>query len=172
MEEIWTSIAGNDGLYEVSNLGRVKKLKRIVRLGSYGGTREIPEEIMPYSETVYFSCRGGSSGRNIASVVLDSFNGVLCPYRRVKRVNKIKTDNRLKNLYYSDDPIPEDIRCKTGRINCFDMYGQYVTTFKSIEDAAMHKGSSVEWTRKVLDGRIRNHKFIYEYERLGDNYAK
>ena len=32
MEEVWKNIKGYEGLYQISNLGRVKSLKRIVTL--------------------------------------------------------------------------------------------------------------------------------------------
>ena len=42
--EIWKDIAGYEGLYQVSNLGRVKSLERTVRYGR--GYRTIPEKIL------------------------------------------------------------------------------------------------------------------------------
>ena len=36
MEEIWKDIEGYEGLYQVSNLGRVKSLSRLVDKGKYG----------------------------------------------------------------------------------------------------------------------------------------
>ena len=36
MEEIWKDIEGYEGLYQVSNLGRVKSLKRDITNTNYG----------------------------------------------------------------------------------------------------------------------------------------
>lgn len=36
MEELWKPIEGYEGLYEVSNLGRVRSLDRVVYRSSYG----------------------------------------------------------------------------------------------------------------------------------------
>lgn len=46
--EIWKDIEGYEGRYQVSNLGRVKSLQRIVPCGisSYNNKRIIPERIL------------------------------------------------------------------------------------------------------------------------------
>lgn len=36
MEEVWKDVVGYEGLYQVSNLGRVKSLSRLVDKGKYG----------------------------------------------------------------------------------------------------------------------------------------
>lgn len=43
MQEIWKDIQGYEGLYQVSNLGRVKSLKRLSN--DRGGYRAIEEKI-------------------------------------------------------------------------------------------------------------------------------
>lgn len=46
MREVWRDINGYEGLYQVSNLGRVKRLERIVRNNVYGGMRIVDEKIL------------------------------------------------------------------------------------------------------------------------------
>lgn len=50
MEEVWKDIEGYEGLYQVSNLGRVKSLERIVCQGKQG-QRIIPEKIRKSKHT-------------------------------------------------------------------------------------------------------------------------
>ena len=45
MEEIWKDIVGFEGWYQISNLGRVKSLKRYVK-HNYGGDRVVEERII------------------------------------------------------------------------------------------------------------------------------
>lgn len=45
MEEIWKTIEGFEGLYEVSNLGRVRSLDRVRKAG-YGSTANIKGKIL------------------------------------------------------------------------------------------------------------------------------
>lgn len=44
INEIWRPIKGYEGLYEVSNLGRIKSLKRLVK--KWDGYRTVPEKIL------------------------------------------------------------------------------------------------------------------------------
>lgn len=44
MQEIWKDVRGYEGLYQVSNLGRVKSLERQVKLRQY--TKNLPEKNM------------------------------------------------------------------------------------------------------------------------------
>lgn len=51
MTEIWKDIEGYEGLYQVSNLGRVKSLERRVRAKKPGTTQRIKERIRKFSYT-------------------------------------------------------------------------------------------------------------------------
>lgn len=44
--ENWKDVAGYEGLYQVSNLGRVKSLERVVINNKYGGKRIVQESIV------------------------------------------------------------------------------------------------------------------------------
>ena len=45
MEEIWKDIEGYEGIYQVSNLGRVKSLERVIVRGN-GATLPVPKRIL------------------------------------------------------------------------------------------------------------------------------
>ena len=45
MSEVWKDIKGFEGLYAVSNCGRIKSLKRVVANNKYGGQRVLKEQI-------------------------------------------------------------------------------------------------------------------------------
>ena len=44
--EVWKDIKGYEGLYQVSNLGRVKSIERVVRNNNFGGERTVQEKIL------------------------------------------------------------------------------------------------------------------------------
>jgi hypothetical protein len=46
MKETWADVKGYEGLYQISNLGAVKSLSRVVNQGKYGNTRVIPETLL------------------------------------------------------------------------------------------------------------------------------
>lgn len=55
-EEIWKSVVGYEGLYEVSNLGRVKSVSKIVKYRRWGATTEkkLNEKIIKPSASLYY----------------------------------------------------------------------------------------------------------------------
>jgi hypothetical protein len=48
--EIWKDVAGYEGLYQVSNFGRVKSLERKVKQGKYGNLRVVAEKVLRVSD--------------------------------------------------------------------------------------------------------------------------
>jgi len=90
MNEIWVDVIGYEGLYRVSNLGRVMSLlfarERIMKT--------------PLSGDGYYSvklCRNREFKFNkIHRLVYESFNGRT--ELVIDHINNVKTDNRLSNL--------------------------------------------------------------------------
>lgn len=108
IDEIWKDIPEYEDLYQVSNLGRIKSLSRLVtvsrsgyRTGTYSYT--IPERIMKVSiNSNYLSVRLCKNGihynilvhRLVAKAFLDNYSENL----EVNHKNENKLDNRLQNL--------------------------------------------------------------------------
>ena len=78
MQEIWKDIKGYENLYKVSNLGRVKSLKRIVK-ESRLGTKIVPERILKNRINskgyyhVVLCCNGNCKSRTIHQLVAEMF---------------------------------------------------------------------------------------------------
>jgi len=101
-EEIWKDIPNYEGLYQVSNLGRIKSLKRKVR--SKGGSFKIVKERFlrswmnrGYSQ-VDLSKNNKTKAFSVHRIVMIAFIGE--SELDVNHKNGIKTDNRLENLEY------------------------------------------------------------------------
>lgn len=97
--EIWKDVSGYEGLYQVSNIGRVKSLSRISTAGR--GPRVLPEKILKpvyNSEGYIFYNFPNRKKMSAHRIVLQEFEGKcdLC----VDHINGIKDDNRLENLRY------------------------------------------------------------------------
>lgn len=94
-KEIWKPVVGFEGLYEVSNRGRIKRIK---------GFRACKDRILkPYANSCGYLlitlCKNGRIKRKlIHRLILEAFIESCPEGKECNHKNGIKTDNRLKNL--------------------------------------------------------------------------
>jgi len=99
--EIWRDVVGYEGLYQVSNMGRVKSLKRLDSM-----SRHVSEKILSANglsagyRHITLARNGDRDKRKIHWLVCEAFlgkrpSGLQCNHKNGKR-----TDNRLENLEY------------------------------------------------------------------------
>lgn len=100
--EQWAAMLGYEGLYEVSSMGRVKSLKRVVNIGT--NKREVPERILnPIVGTRgYYVINLTAHGRRkqvfLHKVVLEAFIGPRPEGMEACHNNGKKLDCYLDNL--------------------------------------------------------------------------
>lgn len=100
-EEIWRPVEGYEGLYEVSSIGRIKSLKRVVR--NNGGYRIIQESIKKNSvdgkgyEYVWLWNKSGREHR-VHKLVATAFIPNLENKPCIDHINGNRRDNRVENL--------------------------------------------------------------------------
>lgn len=89
MEEIWKDIEGYEGLYQVSNLGRVKKLPTILKnsLDKQG-----------YEVVQLVNENGKKKVLKIHRLVANAFIENTENKPQVDHINTIRNDNRVENL--------------------------------------------------------------------------
>ena len=102
-EELWKTIKGFEGLYEVSTLGRVRSIERVV-VNRRNREMKIKETILK-PENVYngyervFLCKNGKGvHKRVATLVYESFIGAIPEGLEIDHTNGERTDNRVENL--------------------------------------------------------------------------
>lgn len=99
MEEIWKDIEGYEGLYQVSNLGRIKSLKRKNNYGRY--VKERIRKVVSNKDgylCVTLSDKGRQKTFTVHGLVAKAFICKTLENVEVNHKNGIKTDNRKENL--------------------------------------------------------------------------
>ncbi len=101
--EIWKDIKGYEGSYQVSSLGDIKSLKRII-LKRDGARHPFKERILKQSKTLngYYQVSLRNTGKlntqKIHRIVMATFEGE--SDLQVNHINGDKSDNRFVNLEY------------------------------------------------------------------------
>jgi len=100
--EYWKDIKGYKGLYQVSNLGRIKSLERITKYQN--SKRRVKEKIKGTFtgkkgyERVELSKNGQNRKYNVHTLVAKAFLNKKSEKSEVNHINGVKTDNRVENL--------------------------------------------------------------------------
>ena len=148
MEEIWKDIPEYEGLYQVSNLGRVKSLPKEWSVGIKGIRRHNGKILKcSYNKGGYAQYRITKDG--VYSTYLGhilvamSFlnhkpNGHIMV---VDHINDIRNDNRLKNL-----------QIVTHRFNCFKTQLKYTSKYKGVS----WKKDAKKWRARInIDNKVK-----------------
>lgn len=127
--EEWSDVVGYEGLYQVSNLGRVKSLPKDIRRGRgiYHRGCIIMKPIINgngYYQVTLFSNNNKKKIRLIHNIMLEAFVQNPNNYTECDHINTIKTDNRLENLRWANrdinmnNPLTKYHRRKAIKVYC------------------------------------------------------
>lgn len=181
MREIWKPIKGYEGLYSVSNMGRVKSLagkqrgvcrmtgEPILQKHDIIVTQSTPSESYPYV-SVRLMKDGKRKGLFVHKLVASHFcegEGEV-----VNHKNGIKTDNLAENLEWVShrENLAHAVRhglreadANRTPVVAYDKEGNRVKEFRSIAEAARWCGGDTRTIHRVLKGIKHSHKnFVWK----------
>ena len=183
MEEIWKPIKGYEGLYEVSNIGRVKSLPKTVE--QYYGYKITNERILkqsPDRKGYMMAWLYKNKKRNTVKVhrlVANAFIPNPDNKPQIDHINTVKDDNRVCNLRWctekenSNNPISykrnseSKFGCKNHHAKSVEQYainGDYIKTWSCINDVKRELGFHHSHISQCCSGK-RNvaYGFIWKY---------
>ena len=168
-EEIWKDIEGYEGLYQVSNLGRVKRMRFINKNTNIEKERIKSKKIRKdgYLEVALYK-NGKGKYIQVHRLVAKSFIPNPKKLPQVNHIDGIKTNNIVENLEWvsiSDNAIHSSrvLRNNVSKINQYDLKGRYLATYSSITIAGEINNIRESSIANVLAGR-RNKTFGYKWK--------
>lgn len=167
MKEVWKDVVGWEGIYQVSDQGRVKSLSRVVR-NRYGMCRLMPDRILKGFKIRGHLCVGlrpvGGKKRDpsvtkmVSRLVLLAFVGPCPENMECRHRNGDVGDSRLKNVYWGirlqgeDHPRARITEKKVRKIRARYATGNY--TMQSLADWI---GVSITTIHCIVRRRIWKH---------------
>ncbi|MFA6989827.1 MAG: NUMOD4 domain-containing protein [Candidatus Gastranaerophilaceae bacterium] len=189
MDEIWKDIEGYEGVYQVSNLGRVKSLNRLVD-GRNGHLKKIKERILKPTTGSQEYVRVSLYLRSKIYVIeihrLVGLHFIPNPENKpeINHKDGIKAHCYESNLEWCTQIENSQHAWRTGLckpntghyakkgkdnplskpVARYDMFGNYIDMFDSIVSASICSGSK-DWTiSRIARGIIKNpRKFIWKF---------
>jgi len=165
IEEIWKDVVGYEGKYQVSNLGNVKTLSRVVKAGM-GLCRTIDDRLLTknlHKRGYYFIKFGDRSYRALHRIVATAF--IPNPQSKpcVNHIDGNKINNVSSNLEwctYSENSIHsyDVLGHKSSNSKPTAQYenNKIINVFESISCAAMYLGFSTAFISLICSGKRHN----------------
>lgn len=189
-KEIWKDIKGFEGLYQASNLGRIKSLEKFKK-GKNGSLASVKEKILKPGITRNGYYRVALCKNSIRKfylvhrLVFEAFNCQITEGLQVNHINEIKSDNRLSNLNLMT--CKENCNWGTGIERChnqlingkcskavlqFDLQDILIKEYPSTRQAERETGFAQGNIVKCCKGKYKtayNYKWKYKENKKGEN---
>ena len=165
IKEIWRPIDGFEGLYEVSNLGRVKSCDRFVN--SKGGTRLHKGKVLKQAKDgggylqVNLCKDGKPTAVKVHRLVWEGFNGKIPEGMQVNHIDEDKTNNSLDNINLMTPK--QNVNWGTGNerrskslskpIIQYSINGKKLAEFDSLSDASNQLNINIGNITSTLKGK-------------------
>lgn len=181
MDEIWKDIQGYEGLYKVSNMGRVKSLERTRNMNLPGRERgaPVPERILvPQKKKAgYLGVTLSKDGRiknfRIHCLVAQAF--LPNPYNKpqVNHINGIKWDNRFSNIEWATGSENQrhalmlglrDMSHRRKNVFQYDMRRNFIRSWNGAVEVEQETGMSQKYIASCCRGDEPSaYGFVWKY---------
>lgn len=169
MQEIWKDIKGYEGLYQISNLGRVKSLN------AYGHNLEkimnCPKHHSGYLITI-FCTNNKKKTFNVHRLVAETF---IPNPNKLPQVNH-KDENKLNNCVDNLEWCTRQYNCNYGtrkdrianhtrvKVNQYDLSGKFIKTWNSITEICQKLNCSSSGIVNCCKGKYKTcNGYIWKY---------
>lgn len=185
-EEIWKDIPGYEGLYKVSNFGRVKSLARM-RRGNGNSICPVNEKVLrgkidKYGYSAYALCKNAQMKHFTAHrLVADAFKPNPNPseFNQINHIDGNKLNNTPENLewcsaYHNTQEAlrlglrgggkPYKPRVDSTPINQYDRNGNFIRRFENLAEAVRVSGILKSAICNCLNGRSKSSGgYVWEF---------
>ena len=170
-EEIWLPVVGYEGLYEISNLGNVRTMGRVI-VDSIGRVRTFGSRLMKqteiktrkkeevgYKQVRLTDAEGNSAACLIHRLVGKAFIENLDNKETINHIDGIKNNNNVDNLewatYSENNKHARDIGLNNCKIPVFmkDGFGKIIEIFPSIHEAGRQTKTNYRNIHSVCVGK-------------------
>ena len=175
MEEVWKPITNYEVLYEVSSLGRIKSLNRIIK-GRWGRT-EISEKILkPATDKngylIVTLCKSGKQKTfKIHQLVAIHFIPNPNNFVAINHKDENPQNNNVDNLEWCDAKYNANYgtrnerlsKTKGSKVKQFDLQGNFIQTYHSVNYA--QKTTGIKHIYDCCNGKLKTSGgYIWRYE--------
>ena len=186
MIEIWKDIKGYEGLYQISNLGRVKSLKRKIKnFYNYYYHKEKILKLCINKKTgyVYVCLNKNNKGKVMVvhRLVAETFISNIDKLPYVNHKDENKQNNCVDNLewctakynanygtrnskLYNKTSFKKGHKPKTcKKVEKYSFDGELLGTYYSIREAAVKNNFSASSIYRCCEGKIKCRNYIWKY---------
>ena len=189
--EEWRDVIGYEGLYQVSNLGRVKSIGTI---NNYRRLKILSPQIngRKYLQVCLFDEQSKRKVKLVHQLVAQSFIDNPNGYKCIDHINTIKTDNRVENIRWCDykmnmnNPITKNKVDKIRSSIClqdwyidkqrysqsnskkvlqYNLNGVFIKEWRTISEAARAHNTSVQAISRCCNGIVKTSmNYIWKFK--------